>query len=265
MTAAAGVVGLLGVACERPVELGGFEDDQGEPSEEPRPPDLPDPACSLLFPGQCEEGFKCSYVVDAELGPTHICVEVLGDGQADEACESIGDSDSCEPGHQCWGVDEDGQGGVCVAYCSSNLSCAADDKSCSVSVGGLLPLCLTPCHPHSEPTECEPGWGCYMDAGKRWSCDRDRSGELLGQHGDPCDCLNCCDPGFVCLVGSRVDAEGCGADGAEGCCGAICELGQEPPGEGEDPICPGELEACRSLYSSDAQLEGYEQVGICDR
>ena len=125
---------------------------------------------------------------------------------------------------------------------------------CSVASEGLLPLCLPGCDPLVQ--DCYAGWGCYPDPGRRWVCDVDRSAEL-GAHGDPCACLNCCDPGLACLSGAIVDADGCGGEeGAAGCCGAICDLEQTS-------TCPGAAEQCEPFYEDDAVMMGFEQVGLC--
>jgi hypothetical protein len=53
-----------------------------------------------------------------------------------------------------------------------------------------------------------------------------------------------------------VDAEGCGADGAVGCCGSICDLAQQS-------VCPSEAERCEAFHDDDAVMVGFEDVGIC--
>ncbi|WP_157595563.1 hypothetical protein [Plesiocystis pacifica] len=256
--ALASAVALSG--CSGTANPGGFEDD-GEESETESPPlpDLPQPECSPTKLDACDEGFKCSYVVDA-LGPTNRCVPILGDKQAGEGCEQIEDSDDCDLGHLCWGTEADGSAGICVAFCTVQLSCGDEDHVCSMSTNDLLPLCLERCHPLDADPGCPEGWGCYPDPDKRWSCDRDRSGEA-GVHGDPCECLNCCDPGLMCAAGKLVDAEGCGEGGAVGCCAQICDRMDGMP---LDDACPTESESCRAFYSQNNLLLGYEQVGICE-
>lgn len=241
--------------CRSSAEPGGFEDDldTGDAS----PPDLPQPECDPRREDDCQDGFKCSYVIDPAFGPTNRCVELLGDGLAGELCQQVDDSDSCANHHVCWATEADGLG-VCVSFCSPTLTCASPLDTCSVSNEDLLSLCLPKCDPLLQ--DCMPEWGCYADDYQRWACDRDRSGEG-GAHGDPCECLNCCDPGLVCLSGALVDAEGCGPDGAFGCCAQVCEV--DPDGVPIDPTCPTELEQCEPYYSSDRVLLGYEHVGIC--
>ena len=250
------VVSALAGACRASVEPGGFEDDldTGEAS----PPDLQVPECDPLRDDDCENGQKCSYVVD-EFGPTNRCVELHGEGLAGEPCQQIGDSDDCANHHVCWGTDAGGIG-VCAAFCSTTLTCESELDTCSVSNDDLLSLCLLACDPIVQ--DCPPEWGCYADDYQRWACDSDRSSDE-GSHGDPCDCLNCCDPGFVCISGALVDAVGCGPDGAAGCCTKVCELDDDGVPV-DDPPCPTVLEDCEAFYDPDAVLQGYEHVGICE-
>jgi hypothetical protein len=243
-------LGLLG--CSTSGSAGEFEDDAGQ--DEGLPPDLLQPQCDPRREGDCPSGQKCSYVVDEAHGPTNRCVDLLGDKLEGESCQRIGDSDDCAGRRICWATAADGSAGICVGFCDLSLSCKLSVGVCSVSSGGLLPLCLPPCNPLAQ--DCYDGWGCYPDPNQRWVCDVDRSGEL-GVHGDPCSCINCCDPGLACLAGATVDAEGCGGDdGSAGCCGLICAVDQ-------DSTCPTEVERCRPFYAPNQLMMGYENVGTC--
>jgi hypothetical protein len=252
MTRATMVLASLAVlGCHTSGSAGEFDDDAG--IDEGDPPDLPQPQCDPRRVDDCPSGQKCSYVVDAELGPTNRCVDLLGEKIQGDSCELIGDSDDCAAHRICWATDPDGHG-ICIDFCDAALTCESDAMICSVASDGLLPLCLPRCDPLAQ--DCFLGWGCYPDPGQRWVCDVNRSG-ATGVHGDPCECLNCCDPGLVCVSGSNVDAEGCGGeDGAVGCCAQICELEQEL-------MCPSEAEQCEAFYDPDAVMEGFENLGIC--
>jgi hypothetical protein len=253
------VVLVLGAgACSTPLNTGDFGDDAG--TDEGNPPDLPQSECDPRGDGGggCPEGHKCSYVEDPE--PSNRCVELLGELEPGAACAKIGDSDACGPGQICWATDADGSGGVCVEFCNQALACAAEQMRCSVANDGLLPLCLPACNP-LDP-DCAAGWGCYPDRSDRWVCDRDRSGEL-GAHGDPCTCINCCDPGLICWPGPLVDSDGCGGvDGAPNCCTLVCELDGGQPVEG---VCPSEAERCERFYPAGVVILGLEDVGVCER
>ncbi|PRQ02347.1 hypothetical protein ENSA5_24020 [Enhygromyxa salina] len=248
------VLGPVGGGCSSFEAPGGFEDDLDD--GDPPPPDLLQPECDPRRLDECEAGQKCSHLVDPDLGPINRCVELSGEGVEGEACERVGDTDTCAKHHICWATDAEGIG-TCVAFCTSTLVCEDPLAICSVSTGGLLSLCLPKCDPLIQ--DCAEGFGCYPDDYERWSCDRDQSG-AAGAHGDACACLNCCDPGLMCMSGALVDAEGCGLDGAPGCCGAICTLDEAAAVEGQ---CPSEAERCEPFYESDAVLMGYEQVGLC--
>ena len=247
------------LACSTTAAPGGFEDDLGDDGE-PVPPDLPESECDPRRMDDCDEGQKCTHVLDPALGPINRCVALLGEAVAGEACERVGDSDTCANHHICWATDAAGEGGVCKAFCSPSLQCEADEDVCSVSNGGALSLCLLRCDPLADPSACPPDWGCYADDYLRWACDRDQSGDA-GGHGSPCACINCCDPGFICMPGALVDAEGCGDESAPGCCGAVCELGDELPVEG---VCPSEAETCSLFYPGGEAPAGYDRVGVCE-
>lgn len=230
---------------------GEFEDDGGH--DEGTPPDLPQPQCDPRRVGSCMDGQKCSYVVDAEHGPTNRCVDRLGDKLEGESCERIGDADDCDHLRICWATDADGKAGICVRFCDLALECPDEDEVCSVANDGSLPLCLRGCDPLAQ--DCPAGWGCYPDPDDRWVCDVDRSG-ATGAHGDPCECINCCDAGLACLPGALVDAEGCGGEAAAGCCAEICDVEQAS-------ACPTEAERCEPFYPEDEVMLGLEDVGTC--
>ena len=245
----------LGSACQGFAAPGGFGDEGTDTST--APPDLPQAECDVRRYDDCDAGQKCSWVVDDSGVSEPRCVPLLGELEAGEACTTIGESDDCANHHICWGTDAEGQG-TCVDYCSTGLACESADDVCSVSDGGDLFLCLAQCDPVAQ--DCAEGWGCYPDANKRWACDRDRSGET-GTHGDPCTCLNCCDPGLICMAGMLVIDEDCGPEGAENCCGEICDLDDPQPPE---DVCPVEGEWCRPFYDADEVIQGYEKVGVCE-
>ncbi|MFV8754274.1 hypothetical protein ACNOYE_27330 [Nannocystaceae bacterium ST9] len=251
------VVALL--ACrEGGRELDNFEDEVGETGG--LPPDLPAIEClprAMGFVGDCGEDEKCRYLVDPEFGPTGRCVPLIAEGQPGEPCTVSGESDTCRSGSLCWAIDPASDEGVCVDYCSAFLACAADEQACLVGEDGLLALCLDRCVP-TDPDACSPGWGCYDSPAGAWGCDRDQSGEA-GSHGSPCECVNCCDPGLVCVSAGQVDTPECMAEGAVGCCAEVCEL---PEQGGPDVACPTENEQCRAYYV-DPIPTGYEQVGVC--
>ncbi len=256
-------LGLFGSGCRADRELGNFEDEDEADDDTgtgAMAPDVPSSEClprSVEFVGGCAAAEKCRYVVDPEFGPTGQCVPVIGEGSAGEPCTVAGESDTCTTGALCWAIDPQTGEGVCIDYCTAFLVCDNPDKTCLVGEDGLLALCLDPCLP-TEPDACPPGWGCYDSPAGRWGCDFDQSGEA-GGHGSPCACVNCCDPGLICVTAGQVDAPECLADGAFGCCAEVCELALDGQPE---PLCPTENETCRA-YEIDQVPVGYEQVGVC--
>lgn len=261
----------LALACRFDGGSGGYEDDLGDSSDMDGalPPDLPQAECDPRRFEDCAPGTKCTHVFDTPFGPTNRCVELLGEGVTGDACEQIGDSDTCANHHICWATNADGLAGVCTSFCTAGLVCGSEGEVCSVSTGGLLSLCLPKCHPLLP--SCDAGWGCYADDYGVWSCDLDQSGDA-GAHGDACVCLNCCDPGLVCIPGALVDAVGCGGEAPEGeegeavetapgCCAQICDREDEAPPE---TVCATQLERCEAFYDNDAVLMGYERVGVCE-
>jgi hypothetical protein len=87
-------------------------------------------------------------------------------------------------------------------------------------------------------------WG-----GESFICVLDASGEQ-GQYGDPCEYLNECDPGLICINPEYVP--GCMANG---CCTPWCDL--------TDPSCPGATQQCLPWFEQGVAPPGYDTVGIC--
>lgn len=263
--ALASALGLLGCSGAGARELGNFEDEQGD--EGAAPPDLPELEClprSTELAGGCDDGQKCRYLVDPELGPISRCVPVVGDAAPGEPCMVAGETDTCRSGAQCWAIDPADEVGECRAYCDAFLTCqgqADDALVCIVADDGLLALCLDACVP-TEPDACPPGFGCYDSPAGRWGCDRDQSG-ASGAHGTPCECANCCDPGLICVPAAMVDAPECMVEGAGGCCAAVCELPEIGSDPSEPVVCPTEAERCRAHDQDDVVQIGYERVGVC--
>ena len=259
---AAGLAAIVAACGPQSGELNNFED--GGEEQPAAVPDLPGEVCDPRTGDPCAEGEKCSF---AGLPPDEglACVPVLGAGQAGEPCQRIGDSDDCDARHLCWAIDEASGEGVCVGFCGPLSQCQSAVELCTVSEGGRLPLCLLACDP-LEPT-CLPAWGCYPDSDGRWTCDRARPAGA-GEHGSPCDCVNCCAPGTTCIDASRVAGPDCAEafeDGGDetlppGCCAELCRA---EDGEIVEGVCPTPAERCRPFYPSDEIVAGFEEVGVC--
>lgn len=203
----------------------------------------------------CPEGEKCTFYRDeANPGGANKCVPIMGNAQPGDPCMALdNDSDTCDLGTLCWGTEPDNATGSCIELCDTEEQCSTGDP-CTITNGGTLPMCLPVCDPLAPV--CPLGWACYDDweFSDYWFCDRDKS-ERLGQHGDPCETINGCDPGLICAVADVVDSDTCIASGASGCCTPICDI--------TDPIvCPGPGEDCISYYQGPPPPQ-FEDVGLC--
>jgi hypothetical protein len=167
--------------------------------------------------------------------------------------------DDCELGAMCWDVDPETLEGTCVPFCvgsADNPYCEDPNRSCSISGSGRLILCFPTCNPIEQ--DCPVGEACYPIQDD-WSCAPDASGEQ-GAYGDPCEFINVCDPGLVCLSASAVPP-GQACEGAAGCCSEICDI-TDPLG---DLQCAGAAEGqtCQPWYEPGSAPQGYADVGVC--
>lgn len=105
------------------------------------------------------------------------------------------------------------------------------------------------CNPLSQ--DCPDGEGCYpIDID--FVCAKDASGGS-GAVYDPCEFVNACDPGLVCVVSNEIEA----CDNSEpACCQRFCDL------EAMSTCAAGE--ACTPWYVDSAETPpGFENVGVC--
>ena len=219
-----------------------------------------------LFAQDCPAGEKCMPWANdggSSWNATRCSPINENPGQPGDECTVEGDGtsglDDCDLGSMCWDVDPETNIGTCVAMCTgdeSNPICEDPDTSCAIANDGAIVLCLPACDPILQ--DCADGQACYpiQDA---WSCAPDASGET-GVYGDPCEFINVCDPGLICLGAAAVPAgEAC--EGAAGCCTEVCDL-TDPAG---DMQCSGAAggQACEPWYEEGSAPPGYEDVGAC--
>ena len=148
--------------------------------------------------------------------------------------------DDCDAGAMCWNVDELGHG-TCEDICSADAQdCASPGDRCVITNNGAIALCLPACDPLAQ--DCAgTGESCVLAGGwPHWVCMPDGS-DAPGAHGNPCDFVNACDPGTVCLGAEHVEAfpgsrRAVDCDRAIGCCTALCDL--------DDPLADA---ACAAL------------------
>lgn len=226
--------------------------------------DLADDGLCDVFDPICPDGEKCmpwSTAGDATWNAWG-CFPVDEDpAGVGETCHLLGDPwtglDDCEEGSMCWDVDPRTLEGECYPFCIGSVddvACADSDRFCDLSGDGTPYLCSPTCDPLAQ--DCPPGLGCYPETAW-WVCAPDGSG-ATGAYGDPCDLVNGCDPGLVCLS-AAVQPPGLPCEGASGCCTELCDLG-DPLGDAQ---CTGEAEGqtCEGWYAK--PVAGFEDVGVC--
>lgn len=219
----------------------------------------PDPDVGILecdlFGQDCPEGEKCTiWANDGGSQPNATrCVPVADDaGAPGDPCTVEGTPasgfDDCELGSWCWNIDGKTLEGECIAFClgdESNPTCEDPGTTCVLTAEGP-PLCYRTCNPLAP--ECEPDEGCYP-RNEDWLCTPIG---LEAGYGEPCEFINGCAPGLICLGANLV--AGC-EEGASGCCTDPCPL--------DDPMCQGAAEGavCQPWYEEPP--EGYENLGVC--
>ncbi|HWB75674.1 MAG TPA: hypothetical protein VG755_11985 [Nannocystaceae bacterium] len=210
----------------------------------------------------CPEGEKCvPWANDGgEVWNATRCAPVEPDPDLPgEACQVEGSPfsgiDTCALGSICWNVDLGTLEGTCVAQCigsADNPLCADADQGCVTGDDTVLNLCLDFCDPITPA--CAVGETC-IPSGDEFYCAPDASGDE-GQHGDPCEMVNGCDPGLFCASVEAVP----NCRGAIGCCAEFCDATMAP-----DEQCTGfaEGEECVPWYAQGNAPDGLEDIGIC--
>lgn len=200
--------------------------------------------------GTSWNALRCVPVVDAPVGPGEAC-HVEG--------SATSGLDDCGLGSLCFRVDPKTMEGVCFPFCLGSESaptCEDPGRACHQGSDGALNLCLPVCNPLQQ--DCGANETCIpLDDG--WTCAPDDSGDA-GVYGDPCEFVNRCDPGLLCLYPGLLPP-GLPCEGTAGCCAEVCDLG-DPLG---DMQCTGAADGviCQAWFLEDATPPGYEQVGVC--
>ena len=214
-----------------------------------------------IFAQDCPEGEKCMPWSNDGGGAWNAtrCSPISDNpGQPGDECtvEGSGTSgiDDCDIGSMCWDVDAETNVGTCVAMCTgdeANPICEDPDTTCSIANDGAIVLCLPACDPLLQ--DCADGQACYP-INDAWACAPDASGEM-GAAGDPCEFINVCSPGNICLgAAAWPDCQG-----SAGCYSPVCDL-SDPSGDAQ---CPGAGQACEPWYEEGSAPPGYEEVGAC--
>lgn len=212
----------------------------------------------------CPEGQKCSVFA---MSPDDLfqgmfkCVPLDPNPQPPHApCDVFEDpadgTDNCELGSICLFPDAGGVG-ECFSFCNFNtppicqppgdLCIGATCQSCTWS------YCDTSCDV-LDPAACDPGELCAPGIENSWICIPDSSGDA-GQQDDPCEFVNDCDPGFVCLEPAMVPE----CNGDQGCCTTACDV--DAPN-----TCPNKDQGaiCKPWYpDGTAPSPELAKVGVC--
>ena len=214
-----------------------------------------------MFAQDCPEGEKCMpWANDGGTAWNATRCSPISDnpGQAGDMCTVEGSGvsgiDDCDIGSMCWDVDPETNMGTCVALCTGDEAdpiCEDPDTACAIVNEGAIVLCLPSCDPLLQ--DCPDGQACYP-INDDFLCVPDASGEM-GVYGDPCEFINACDPGLMCLGAAAVPD----CTGSQGCCSEVCDT-SDPSGDAQ---CSGADQACEPWYEEGAAPPGYEDVGAC--
>lgn len=186
---------------------------------------------------------RCSPVADNPLGWGETCTM--------EGSPYSG-IDDCELGAMCWAVDPETLQGTCVPMCGgSELApeCPAS-TSCLIANDGVLTLCLPQCDPLAS--DCEADEVC-VPSDADFVCAPTGTDTIAG---DPCESINSCAAGLVCVDAPTV-APSCG--GATGCCTPWCDLSAPDP----SASCFDPAQDCVSWWQGETPPAGFETLGIC--
>ncbi|MCA9649563.1 MAG: hypothetical protein H6712_25920 [Myxococcales bacterium] len=217
-----------------------------------------------LFARDCPVGDKCMPWAN-DGGPVWNatrCSPLPDDpAQVGESCmvegSGVSGIDDCDIHSMCWDVDPETNMGTCVAMCSGNEAnalCEDPGTTCAIYNQGALLLCLHACEPLLQ--DCPGGQAC-LPSQASWTCVPDASGPD-GAYGSPCEHLNGCDPGLVCL--GLTDVPTC--SDSPGCCLELCDV-SDPLGDAQ---CTGVAEGqiCVPWFAPAEAPAGYEDVGVCN-
>jgi hypothetical protein len=205
---------------------------------------------------ECPAGQKCT--IDEQVSSTH-CVDVVDDPKGlYEPCTrtgaAFGDADDCDLGLLCWDVDERGNG-TCIGLCDGSFAegcdCVDPKANLSICQECAVGLCLPGCDPLIQ--DC-PGDELCVPSGGAFLCVIDASGDE-GQTNDPCEFINSCDKGLVCLPITTASSA-CMQDSGS-CCQPFCDLGDDTP-------CPNPDQKCQPWFDPMMEIPaGMEDVGVC--
>lgn len=211
--------------------------------------------CSTFKQDCPEEGEKCMPHSDdpAAAWDSLGCFPIVRDPDTPgDECSISGPPysgfDTCDGTSMCWGLDPESNTGTCVPFCAGspgNPLCDEPNASCLIANEGVIAVCLPNCDPLLQ--DCDEGQAC-VPANGGFVCAPDASmGDT--EIGDPCEFINECAPGYLCVSGEAV-----GCDGPS-CCTQFC---YEP----EPADCPKPY-VCVPYFENGDAPDGLENVGVC--
>ncbi|MEM6990551.1 MAG: ribulose phosphate epimerase [Myxococcota bacterium] len=161
--------------------------------------------------------------------------------------------DDCVRGSMCWDPDPETNVGHCLPMARgdfNNLLCEDRFRTPTIANDGVLALCLPSCDPLLQ--DCAAGNHCVatgVEPGSEFACVPMVSVPKVGP-GDPCEFLNSCSTGDVCLLAEFVP----GCDVGFGCCVTVCDAAA--------PSCPAG-QACTPWHTDGHAPPGQSDVGVC--
>lgn len=214
----------------------------------------------------CPPGDKCMPWANDGGGSWNstTCTPLAGNpGQVGDVCTVEGSGvsgvDDCDLGLMCWNVDPETNVGSCIELCScgpQEPTCQFGGTTCLIANDGVLPLCTETCDPLGS--DCQDGEVCVSVPDSLlglpsdyFSCVLDSS--FGAQPGDPCDFLNVCPPGSLCLEAALVP--NCVGTG---CCTEYCDL------DNGDEDCSDPASTCTGIFADSCAPEAcLNDVGYC--
>ncbi len=203
----------------------------------------------------CPEGEKCNMWANdggSSWNATRCVPVVLNPDGIGESCtvlqSGVSGIDTCIEGAVCWDVDTESGEGTCVAFCTGNWQ---DGFACPEGYycGGSrwITLCERICDPLAQ--DC-PEYDLCVPIDGTPKCTLDASGDA-GAYGDPCEYINTCDPGLLC-----VHAEHVPKCEAASCCSPMCDTSKAN-------TCPSDDQVCLPWWEEGMAPQGYETLGVC--
>jgi len=222
-----------------------------------KPDGMPEPFQCDVYAQNCPRGQKCAAWAEGGGSAWNAtkCVDITGDGAPGDPCTAEGGGisgiDDCALGSMCWNVDENNQG-TCIMLCTGTPAepmCPLMFQ-CYISADGVLNLCIFTCDPLLQ--DC-PGTDLCIFNVSDFRCVSDDSGDG-GQTNDPCEFVNSCDKGLVCL-NTTTASSACDQD-TTGCCQPFCKYPNAP--------CPNPDQQCVQWFDPMMPIPPeYNDLGIC--